>query len=138
MASSHDLLRLAFAAIRGAPERPLIVGTDRIERIPELCRDSGIRRILHHADTLAMLDLPTDLAAELKIVAPVVNRPGAVGLHENAVIGGSDQLLEGERLLAGQQADVGHANHGQAVPAFGAQRSAGTIFADGMRGLART
>src|SRR5260370_33885883 len=86
MARAHHLLGLSFAAIRGAPERPLIAGTDRIERIPELRRDSGIRRILHRADTLAMLDLPTAFAAELQIVAPVVKRPGAVGLYENAVI----------------------------------------------------
>ena len=69
MACAHHLLRLAFAAIRRAPERPLVARADRIQRIPELGRDAGIRRILHHAHALAVLDLPTDLAAELKVVS---------------------------------------------------------------------
>src|SRR6267154_6534570 len=90
MACAHHLLRLAFSAIRSTPECPLIARANCVQRIPKFCRDSGIRRILHHAHTFAVLDLPTDLATELKVVAPVVDRPGAVGLHQNTVIGGSD------------------------------------------------
>ena len=73
MPCAHYLLRLALAAIRRAPESPLIAGADRIQRIPELGCDSGIRRILHHANALAVFDLPSDFATELKIVAPVVD-----------------------------------------------------------------
>jgi len=72
---THHLLRLAFAAIRGTPKRPLIAGADRIQRIPELGRDSRIRWIFHHAYALAVFDLPADLAAELKVVTLIVNRP---------------------------------------------------------------
>jgi len=59
-------------------------------------------------------------------------------LHQNAMIGGSNQLLESQRLLARQKADIRHANHGQTIPTFGAQRSARAILSDGVRGLART
>ena len=41
--------------------------------------------------------------AELEVVALVVDRPGAIGLHQNAVIGGGNQLFERQRLLAGQE-----------------------------------
>src|ERR1700733_16315743 len=39
MARAHHLLRLALAAIRCAPQRPLIAGADSIDRIPELSGD---------------------------------------------------------------------------------------------------
>src|ERR1700678_90552 len=101
MPGPHHLLRLSLSAIRRAPQRPLIARADRIQRIPELSRNSRIRRILHHARALAILDLPADLAAELKVISLVIDRPRAVGLHQNAVIGGRNQLLQAQRLLAG-------------------------------------
>ena len=73
MACAHHLLRLSFAAIRSAPERPLVARADRIQRIPELGRDAGIRWILYHAHALAVLNLPTDLTAELKVVTLIVD-----------------------------------------------------------------
>ena len=73
MACAHHLLRLSFAAIRSAPERPLVARADRIQRIPELGRDAGIRWVFHHAHSLAVLDLPTDLTAELKVVTLIVD-----------------------------------------------------------------
>src|SRR3954453_1264444 len=71
MTRSHYLLWLPFAAIRCTPQRPLISRADRIQCIPELCGDTRIRRVLHHPHTLAVLDLPTDLASKLKVVALV-------------------------------------------------------------------
>src|SRR5581483_907921 len=102
----HHLLRLAFAAVRGSTERPLLARADGVHGIPELRGDSAVGRVLQQAHPLAVLDLPTDLSAELEVVALVVNRPGSVGLHENAVIGGRDQLLQCQRVCAGQNADV--------------------------------
>src|SRR5271165_5179305 len=134
MARAHHLLWLAFAAIWRAPERPLLTRTDRVQRIPELGRNARVRRVLHHAQALAM----PDLTAKLKVVALVINRPGAVGLHQNSVIGGRDQLLERQRRCPGQQTDVSHANHRQAIPAFCTQRPSGSILANRMCGLART
>src|SRR4029077_13297838 len=43
---------------------------------------------------------------------------------------------KGQRLLAGTNGDVGHANHGQAVPALGAQGATGAGCADRVRSLA--
>src|SRR5260370_33473936 len=76
--------------------------------------------------------------SELKIVASIINRPGAVGLHQNAMVSRSNQLLNSEWLFSGQQADVSHADHGQPVPSFGAQSSSRTFGVDGVRGFTRT
>ena len=116
MSGADDLLGLAFAAVGCAPERPLVAGTDGVHRVPEFCRDAGVRRVLQHAGTLAVLDLPTDLAAELKVVALVIDRPTFVRLHVNSVAGIGDELVERERLFARKNADVGHTNHRQSIP----------------------
>src|SRR5271166_194359 len=75
MPGTHDLLRLALAAIWSPPYRPLVARADRVQRIPKLRSDAGIRRILQHPPALAIFDLPRNLAPELKVVTLVVNRP---------------------------------------------------------------
>src|SRR5215472_7827589 len=76
---THGLHGLAFAAVGRAPQRPLVARADRLHGVPELGGDPGIRRILEHSSQLAAFDLPTDFAAELEVIAFIVNRPGAVG-----------------------------------------------------------
>src|SRR5512143_3614798 len=110
VAGAHGLHGLSLAAVGRAPERPVVAGADGIPGIPELGGDAGIRGVLEHAAELAALDLPSDLGAELEVVALVVDGPGTVGLHINAAVGTGNELLEAERLFAGQDADVGHAD----------------------------
>src|SRR6266849_2355747 len=86
MSGAHNLLRLALAAVWSSPQRPLVARADRIHRIPKLRGDPGIRRIFQHPHPPAVLDLPRNLASELKVVAFVVNRPGLVGLHVDALV----------------------------------------------------
>ena len=138
MARTHHLLRLPLAAIWRAPQRPLVARADRVHRIPKIGCDPGVRRIFQHACALAVLDLPPDFATELEVVAFVVDGPRPVRLHVDAMIGVGDQLFECQRFFARENADVGHPDHGQTVPAFGAQRPAGAILADRMRGFAGT
>src|ERR1700720_1879783 len=109
MSRTYHLLRLPFAAVGSSPKRPLIPRADRIHRIPELSRDAGVRRILQHAHPLALLDLPRNLASELKVITLVINRPGFVGLHINAAVSRGNQLLQRQRLFSRQNADIGHA-----------------------------
>ena len=59
-------------------------------------------------------------------------------MHQDAVVGRGDQLLECQRLFSRQKADVGHANHWKAVPALSAQGPTGAILGDGVRGFSRT
>src|SRR5580704_16059729 len=138
MPRSHDLLGLAFAAMRGAPHYPLVPGTDCVHGVPKFRRDSRVGGVFQHSDALAVLDLPSQFAAELKVVALVIDRPRLVGFHVNAVNGIGNELLASQRLLTGKNTDVGHPNDWQPVPAFSPQGSAGSIHADSVRSFTRT
>ena len=81
MAGSHGLHRLAFAAIRRAPERPIIARANRVAAIPEFSRDTAVARIFDHAAFFAALDLPADFRGKLEMVAAVVDGPGAIRFH---------------------------------------------------------
>src|ERR1035438_8516627 len=119
VAGAHHLLGLAFAAIGDAPKRPVWVPGDGLASVPELGRDAAIAGVLQHAHALAVAHLPGDFATELKIVALIVDGPAAIGLHVDGVIGAHDFV---ERLLAREQAHVGHADERQPGPAVGADR----------------
>src|ERR1017187_4949420 len=135
MAGAHDLLRLPLAAVGCAPEHPVLGSGDVRAGVPELRRDAAVARILQHADALAVPDLPADLAAELEVVALVVDGPAPVGLHIYGMIDAAEDLVE--RLLAGAQADIGHADERHARPAVGAHGAVGARLADGRGGFAR-
>src|ERR1700691_3122722 len=100
MPSPHHLLRLPLPTIRRPPKSPLIARADRVQGIPELGCDSRVRRIFNHADALTVLDLPPNLATELKVVALIVDRPRSIGLHQDAMISGCNQLFQSQRLLS--------------------------------------
>ena len=80
MPRAHYLLRLPFSAVGSAPQSPFFFSADRVHRVPELCRDSGVGRVLQHPGSLSVLDLPSEFAAELEVVAFIVDRPRAIGL----------------------------------------------------------
>src|SRR5262245_6633677 len=121
MAGAHRLHRLTLAAIRSAPESPIFSTANRVAGIPELRGDAAITRIFEHADFLAALDLPANFRGELELVATIVDGPRTIRFHPDAVVGACDQPIR--RARAGLQADVGHANNGQTVPALGAHGS---------------
>src|ERR1035441_4512690 len=135
MAGAHDLLRLPLAAVGCAPEHPVLGSGDGRAGVPELRRDAAVARILQHADALAVADLPADFAAELEVVALVVDGPTAVGLHIDGMVDAAEDLVE--RLLAGPQAHVRHADERHARPAVRAHGAVGARFADGRCGFAR-
>src|ERR1700722_6429308 len=85
VAGADHLLGLSLAAIRHAPQHPMIAIGDGRAGIPELGGDAAVGRILEHANAPAVLDLPADLATELEIVALVIDGPTAIGLHVNGV-----------------------------------------------------
>src|SRR6476646_7772813 len=87
VSGSHDLLGLPLPAIRRAPKRPVLRSGDGGAGVPELRADPAVARILEHPSALAPADLPGDLAAELKVVPLIVDRPTLVRLHVNGVIG---------------------------------------------------
>src|SRR6266852_3350796 len=62
VARSNYLLWLAFSAIRYTPQSPVIPICDSHAGIPKFRRDAAVGRILEHAYTLAITDLPSNLA----------------------------------------------------------------------------
>src|SRR5437588_10869396 len=85
VARAHHLLGRPLAAIRDAPQRPMFGAGDGDAGVPELGRNAAVTRVLEHARAPAVPNLPGDLAAELKVIALVVDRPAAIRLHVNAV-----------------------------------------------------
>ncbi len=102
--------------------------------IPELRGDAAVAGIFEHADLFSAFDLPADFGGKLKLVAAVVDGPGAVCLHEDAILSVGDEIAVVPG--AGEQTDVGHSNNGQAVPAFRAHGSGRAIQTDQVRGFA--
>ncbi len=91
--------------------------------VPELRGDAAVAGVLQHAHALAVADLPADLAAELEVVALVVDGPAPVGLHVDARGPSAEDFVE--RLRARLEAHVGHADQRQARPAVGAHAAVG-------------
>src|ERR1019366_5257102 len=133
VAGAHHLLGLALAAVRHAPQRPVLRPCDSRAGIPELGRYTAVAGVLEHADALAAAHLPADFAAELEVVALVVNGPATVGFHVDGVVHIEHFF---ERLLAGEQADIGHADERQALPAIGAHTAVGARLANRRGGFA--
>src|SRR4051794_27389156 len=132
---AHRLHGLSFAAVRSPPQSPLVARADSVHRVPELCRDAGIRWILQHASQLAAFDLPSDLATKLEVVTLVVDGPRPVRLHVQTIFGVRDELLEAERFFSRQDRDIRHADDRQPAPTFRAHRSAGTRESDHRSGI---
>src|SRR5258705_8498160 len=131
----HHLLGLPLAAVRRAPQRPMLRPRDRRARVPELRADPAVARILQHAPALAVPNLPGDLAPELEVVALVVDRPALVGLHVNAAIGSAENCLQ--RLPARLEADVSHADQRDPPPAVRPHRPVRAILPHRRSGLPR-
>src|SRR5271166_311872 len=105
VARAHHLLRLALAAVRNTPQRPVLARSDGLAGVPEFRGDAAISRVFEHANAFAVADLPSDFTAELEVIALVVDRPALVGLHVNCVFHAAHHLVE--RLLPRQHAYVG-------------------------------
>src|SRR5690349_18394185 len=134
VACPHHLLRLPLSAVRRAPKGPVLRAGNGRAGVPEFGRDAAVAWVFQHADALAVPDLPADLATELEVVTFVVDRPALVGFHVNAMIGGENLF---ERLRAGPEAYVGHADERDAGPSVGAHGAVRALLAYRGGGLAR-
>lgn len=118
MADTDHLVRLALAAVGRAEHLEGAGVAHRAEVAPELRGDAPVVGVLHHALEFAVLDQLAPFAAELELVACVVDRPGAVVGHQHPALDTGHQLREA--LVAGLQVEIGHAVDGRAVPTAGA------------------
>ncbi len=119
VADADRLRRLALAAMR-CPQHLHRAGiADPREAPPEVRADAAVIGILDHRAERSFFDQAAALAAELELVARVVDRPRAIGLHQHAVLDARDHL--GERRVAGLEVQVRHPVDRRPVPAVGAR-----------------
>src|SRR6266853_2282309 len=90
VAGTHGLHGLTFAAIRRAPQSPIFFAANCVATVPEFRGDPAVTGVLQQANFFASFDFPGDLRGKLKLVTAIVDRPGAIGFHPDAVVGGGD------------------------------------------------
>src|SRR5690606_30989490 len=117
MADADGLVGFAFAA--GGRAQHLDRGRipQRFQVAPESSRDAAIVRVLHHTAQRAVLDDPRALAAELKLVAAVVDGPRDVRFHDDAVFDLADEVFH--RRTAGFDVQIRHTVYGGTIPVAG-------------------
>src|SRR6478672_1103874 len=84
----RDVLRLRGLALRvaaGAEHLPRRLIADRHEAAPEIRRDRVVGHVRQLARDLAVLDFPEAIAAELAVVALLVDRVAAAPVDHHAV-----------------------------------------------------
>src|SRR5439155_25260777 len=125
----HALTGLALAAVQHSPEPPLGPRADRVELRPELRRQAGVGGIAQQPSEPPALDLVRDLAAELEVEPARVDRPRAVGGHEDAAVGAGDEVFQRARV-ARLEAHVRHPHDRLAREALRAHAAARALEAD--------
>src|SRR5579862_83880 len=80
-----------------------------VHRVPEIGSPELICNILQHAYYLAAFDLVEALAAELGIVALLIDREGSIADDRDATIGRRDEIFPFVVRFAWKQRDVRHA-----------------------------
>src|SRR6516225_11513356 len=78
-------------------------------RSMEFRRAALLGHVLKHVAEAAVADFPENLAAELEVVALLIDRERAVALDVDAALDRADDLVEADVLLARKQRNVRHA-----------------------------
>src|SRR5688572_6241840 len=118
MSCAHDLHGFSLAAVRSSPDLPALLISDGIAGIPKLWSHACVGAVSKKTRSLSFLDLVSELRTELEVETHVIDAPGPVRLHIDAVIGVGDDVL---RVPCSRlQRNVGHADKRDAVPAVSA------------------
>nr|GEU28510.1 hypothetical protein [Tanacetum cinerariifolium] len=133
----RHLRRLPFAVEEGAAHAPVAFIAHGGARVPEFLRVGLVRHVFEHLADLAVLDLVKQLAAELEVVALLVDRKRAVAHDVNALLDVLDHLVRRQRLLAGGERHVGHALELHAAPVVRVRAAVRLLLADDGRLVAR-
>src|SRR6202041_1274086 len=127
MAHRVDLLRFALAIEETAKLLPIRRSCDAVARAPEV---AGFRLVSHagnHPRLLAALDLPERIAAELEVVALLVNGETAIAVNQNSIVHSGDQRIRRDLARSRFQPYIGHTLEWHAVPRIGIAASAGFL-----------
>src|SRR5690606_27343354 len=105
----RHLARLALAVEERAAQAVVAFVGDGAAGVPEFRRADLVGHVFQHAGDLAVLDLVEKLAAELRVVALLVDRERTVADDVDAVLHVLDQLGHRQRGLARRHRHIGHA-----------------------------
>src|SRR3954449_13105256 len=97
-----DLAGLALSVEEAGAHLVALAAADHVHGVPEVGRAHLVGNVLQLAHDLAALDLIEELAAELRVVALLVDGEAAVAHDGDATIGRGDQVVPPEILLARQ------------------------------------
>jgi hypothetical protein len=107
-----DLGGLAFAVVAEPHVFPEGFSADAVTRRPEVRSAALVGHVGDHAPDLARLDLPERVAAELEVVALLVDRVRAHAVDQDAVVNARDQVVERHAILRRLEPNVGHSLEG--------------------------
>src|SRR6266566_9888797 len=130
MAYGIGLGRFALAVVRRAVNFVGCLATQTVARVPEIGRARLIRDIAQHGADFAFLDFPKRLAAELKIVTLLIDRPTAVTINQNALLHFGNQFLQRNAFLRRFERDIGHARKWHTAPTVRVQAAIRLFVAD--------
>src|SRR5437867_734722 len=94
MAYRINLLRLAFAIVGRAVQFISGFSAQTVTGPPEIGRARLIGDVAEHLADFAFFNFPKGLAAELKIIALLIDRPTAVAINQDPVLHTRNQVLE--------------------------------------------
>src|SRR5437773_4379087 len=94
MAHVNHLVGLPLAAVGRSLNADGCLVADLLEMSPETRRDAAVIWGLHYRGQLTVFDALTPLAAELEFIAGIVDGPGNIRLHIDAVFACCDHLFE--------------------------------------------
>src|SRR5574338_428218 len=97
------LRRLTFRVAERTPQPITVFTANHVHRVPEFRRAHLVRDILEHAGDLAATNLVEQLAAELRVIALLVDREGPVTDDRDAAIGRGNEVVPPVILFAGQE-----------------------------------
>src|SRR3989441_5827680 len=87
------LRRLPLRVAPGADHLPRLLTANGVQVPPEIGGDRVVGDVGHHARDPAVLDLPEAIAAELAVVALLIDRVAAAAVDEHAVFRVLDDLI---------------------------------------------
>src|SRR5450432_1047372 len=119
VADGVDLGRLALGISREAELPPVGRAGGAVAGLPEVGRTALVGDARNHAALLAALDFPKSVAAELEVVALLVDGIIAGAIDQDAVVDAGDQAFKRGLPRAGFEPDIGHALEGHGGPGIG-------------------
>src|SRR5215472_458411 len=139
MADGVDLRRLTFGIAGGAELPPVGWTGGAVASLPKVRSACLVGNARDHAAALAAFDFPERIAAELEVVALLVDGIAAAAIDENTVIDTGNQTVQGGIGRTCLEVDIRHALEGNRRPGIGLTAAVrllvanhGSLFAGGL------